>query len=293
VSPELVAFALGVNRVLTDAGYVLLAGTFIFWSLVWPDGRASRRLVVLSVVGTALLVLGTLTRAGVPVVLGGQLLGDALSPLLGAALLVRLAAVSATTFFLVDLIRQPIVRGRRIFALSVVVVIAATLVVQSDAVDGRWAALTIITSSGHLLATAAWLGGLVALAVVLIPGESPPALEGVRGRFGILANVSVIVLIASGLVQAAVAAGGIGPLVGSRYGLVLLIKVLFVGLMLVVGGFARRYAGRELFRERYHPSATLRGGSRRRRLVVVMGAELTIALVILSVSSLLVAVAPH
>ena len=40
MSPVLVEAALGLNRIVTYVGYVLLAGTFTFWSLVWPDGRA-------------------------------------------------------------------------------------------------------------------------------------------------------------------------------------------------------------------------------------------------------------
>ena len=295
MSHELIALALGANRVLTYAGYVLLAGTFTFWSLIWADGRRSPRLVVLSVVGTALLVFSTLARPGIPVILGGELLGDALSPLNGAVLLVRLAALSATAFFLVDLVQQPVVGGRRLFALGVVAVVASTLVVRTDADadGGRRNAVLLIASSGHILATAAWLGGLVALAVVLVPGgESPPELGRMTRRFAVLANASVTVLVVTGLIQSRVTAEGIGPLVSSGYGRLLLIKVVLVALMLVLGGLGRRYVGRELFRQRHYPAGMLGRSSGRRRIAVVMGAELTIALVILSVSSLLVVVPP-
>ena len=61
---ELVELALGANRVMTYAGYVLLAGTFTFWSLVWPEGRSDKRLVVLAVTGTGLLFLGTIGGPG-------------------------------------------------------------------------------------------------------------------------------------------------------------------------------------------------------------------------------------
>ncbi len=87
---ELVELALGANRVMTYAGYVLLAGTFTFWSLVWPEGRSDRRLVVLAVAGTGLLFLGTIGGPGIEMLFGAKLPGDVLTPLSGAALLVRL-----------------------------------------------------------------------------------------------------------------------------------------------------------------------------------------------------------
>jgi hypothetical protein len=39
MTQDLIDLALGANRVLTYAGYVLIAGTLTFWSVVWPDGR--------------------------------------------------------------------------------------------------------------------------------------------------------------------------------------------------------------------------------------------------------------
>ena len=133
MSPVLVEVALGLTRIVTYVGYVLLAGTFTFWSLVWPDGRRDRRLVRLAVIGTVLLALGTFADPAFRVALAGQPLADVLTPAIGAALLVRLAALAATAFFLVDLIRSPITGGRRVFAVLVVAVVASSMVVQSDA----------------------------------------------------------------------------------------------------------------------------------------------------------------
>ena len=75
MSPVLVEAALGLNRIVTYVGYVLLAGTFTFWSLVWPDGRADRRLVRLAVIGTSLLALGTLADPAIRLALGGATAG--------------------------------------------------------------------------------------------------------------------------------------------------------------------------------------------------------------------------
>ena len=167
---DLLDLALGANRVLTYAGYVLLAGTLTFWSVVWPDGRRNRRLVMLAVAGTTAMIIGTLAGPAIQLIFGGQLLGDIVTPLGGAAQLAgsprwwprvlpsrhhqrcggRLASH-----------RRPHSRvGDR-----------GAMVAQSNAIGGHWEIAKIAATGLHVLATCAWLGGLVALAAVLIPGE--------------------------------------------------------------------------------------------------------------------------
>src|SRR5215210_2444754 len=108
LNPELLHLALGLNRIITYTGYVLLAGTFAFWALVWPEGRADRRLVSLALIGTGLMVVGTI---GAPIILmsfGDRQAGDALAPLIGTAAIIRLAILVGIAFFLRDLIGSPI-----------------------------------------------------------------------------------------------------------------------------------------------------------------------------------------
>jgi len=304
VSPELVQLALGLNRVLTYGGYVLLAGTFTFWSLVWPEGQRDRRLVRLAVAGTTLMVVGTLADPAIRILLGGQALGEFMTPLSGAALLVRLAALAATAFFLVDVVRSEIRGWRRVFAVVVVAVIAGSMVVQTDAVGGQWQLLKVIATSGHVLATAAWLGGLVALAAVLIPRANlaeqdqhiPRAnlaeLDRLIPRFSLVAMFSVITLVITGTVHALAVAGGMAQLVDSLYGQVLLIKIVVFGAMLLLGHYGRKYAARVAFRRVHHQTEVLENSRGVHSLAIVMGAELVIAFAILATTSVLVMVAP-
>ncbi len=304
MSPELAQLALGVNRVVTYGSYVLLAGTFAFWSLVWPEGRRDRRLVRLAVVGTTLMVVGTVADPVIRLALGGQALGEVVTPLSGAALLVRLAALAATAFFLVDLVRSEIRGWRRVFAIVVVAVIAGSMVVQTDAVGGRWELLKVIATSGHVLATAAWLGGLVALAAVLMPRANPAELDRLIPRanlaeldrliprFSRVALFSVITLVITGTVHALAVAGGMAQLADSRYGLVLLIKIGVFGAMLLLGHYGRKYAARVAFRRVHHQAEVLKNSRGEHSLAVVMGAELVIAFAILATTSVLVMVAP-
>ena len=291
---ELVVVALSAARVVAYAGYVLLAGILTFWSLVWPEGRSDRRLVVLVVAGIALLLASTLGTPAIRMLIGGELTGDIFTPLGGAALMVRLAALAAAAFFLVDLVRGPIVGWRRVLALGVVVVLAATLVAQSDTMAGRWAGLKIIVTTGHVLATAAWLGGLVALAAVLIPRNNLQQLDRLLPRFAMIVNVSVVILVVTGLAYALAAAGGLSPLVDSRYGLVLLVKTVIFAGMVVLGNLGRRYAARVAFRRMHYPAEMLRNDNTGvHSLARVLGLELAIAFVILSATSVLVLVSPH
>jgi copper transport protein len=289
---DLVDLALGANRVLSYAGYVLLAGTLTFWSVVWPDGRRNRRLIALTLAGTAAMIIGTLAGPAIQLIFGDRLLGDIITPLGGAAQLGRLAALVAAMCFLPDIISGAVVGWRRFVALTLVLVIAASMVAQSDAIGGPWEVAKIAATGLHVLATCAWLGGLVALAAVLIPGEKVQELDRLIPRFSRVAQLSVVTLVVTGVVHALAVAGGVYQLASSRYGLVLLIKITVFGLMLLMGNEGRKYAARAAFRQSHRqPDATVRVGGIS-TLAVVMGAELCIAFVILSTTSLLVMVAP-
>jgi len=290
---DLVDLALGANRVLTYAGYVLLAGTLTFWSVVWPDGRRNRRLVMLTLAGTAAMIIGTLAGPAIQLIFGGRMLGDVVTPLGGAAQLVRLAALFAAMFFLPDIISGAVVGWRRVVALSLVLAIAASMVAQSNAIGGHWEVAKIAATGLHVLATCAWLGGLVALAAVLIPGEQVQELDQLIPRFSRVAQLSVVTLLVTGTVHALAVAGGVTQLATSRYGFVLLIKVSIFGLMLLMGNEGRKYAARAAFRQLHQPPEGTVRTSSISALAVVMGAELCIAFVILSTTSLLVLVAPH
>jgi putative copper export protein len=293
VIQDLVDLALGANRVLTYAGYVLLAGTLTFWSVVWPDGRRNRRLVMLTLAGTAAMIIGTLAGPSIQLIFGGRMLGDVVTPLAGAAQLVRLAALFAAMFFLPDIISGAVVGWRRVVALTLVLTIAASMVAQSNAIGGHWEVAKIAATGLHVLATCAWLGGLVALAAVLIPGEQVQELDQLIPRFSRVAQLSVVTLLVTGTVHALAVAGGVTQLATSRYGFVLLIKVSIFGLMLLMGNEGRKYAARAAFRQLHQPPEGTVRTSSISALAVVMGAELCIAFVILSTTSLLVLVAPH
>ena len=97
---------LGAARMLSFCGYVLLAGAFLLWGLVWPEGRADKRLLGVAVAGIAITTLGSLASPAAELLMTDRSLAAVLPPLAGAALLVRLAALSALAFFLADLLSE-------------------------------------------------------------------------------------------------------------------------------------------------------------------------------------------
>lgn len=290
---QYVELALGAIRVVLYAGYVLLAGTLVFWVLVWPDGRRDRRLLLLARAGTALLALATLGGPAVEITLGDRLWGDILTSTDAVGLSLRLASVAAAAFFLTDITAAPLTGRRALLPGAIVLGLAASMVIQSNAVGGDWEALKVVATAGHLLATASWLGGLTALAAVIIPREYLTELDTLIPRFSTVAFVSVVVLVATGTLHALAVAGGVAALTESTYGLVFGIKIVVFTGMLVLGNHGRRYASRVAARAATATTdAQVKAGSGVHSLAVVMGAELAIALAILGTTSLLVRVAP-
>jgi len=186
-----------------------------------------------------------------------------------------------------------LVTYQAVFIVGVVLLLAISMVMASNAVGGPWEDAKIVATLGHVIATAAWLGGLVALAAVLIPGEHLTELDRLIPRFSVVAATSVAVLVVTGVVHALAIAGGVEPLVTSTYGLVLFLKCAIFAAMLLLGNYGRTYAARVAVRARHSDERGMRRSQSVHSLAVVMGAELAIAFVVLATTSALVLVAPQ
>lgn len=92
----------------------------------------------------------------------------------------------------------------------------------------------------HLLATAVWLGMLVQLGMFLLwmrdrtAEERSALLPGHLERFSVIAATSVVVLIASGSVNALIQIPSFDALLHTAYGRALVIKLVIVALLLLV-----------------------------------------------------------
>jgi putative copper resistance protein D len=103
-----------------------------------------------------------------------------------------------------------------------------------------------LTADGlHLIAAAAWIGGLVSLVLLLARVRrnrtvaSASLARHAVGRFSALGIVSVATLLATGTVNAWILVGSFHALVGTEYGRLLTIKMVAFAVMLAFAAFNR------------------------------------------------------
>ena len=156
--------------------------------------------------------------------------------------------------------------------------------------------LLVLADTAHVLAVSTWLGGLAMLlfalpiAVRLMDGrERIPLVAAAVGRFSRLALTAVALLLLSGIVQSIVLVGAFDAFVETAYGRLVLAKItLFLGLI-SLGAYNQR---RLLPRLRMVAG----GGEEPERAAALLrrsvACEVALALVVLSLASVLVATEP-
>ena len=134
------------------------------------------------------------------------------------------------------------------------------------------AALTIALLALHVAAVGVWCGGLILL-IFVKDIRTTPIVEWFSQRAAIL----IAVVVATGVVQALLLMDGIGNLTKTSYGKALIAKVCVVGIMLICAAIVRR---------RFYESGVS-------RLRAVLCAEVVVGLVVLSITSGMVAASPR
>ncbi|MGW7026770.1 copper resistance CopC/CopD family protein [Streptomyces xanthophaeus] len=120
--------------------------------------------------------------------------------------------------------------------------IAATWALSEHASTGIQSGIAMPVDILHLLAVAAWLGGLAALLLALhkVPGIERSAVR----RFSTVALVSVTVLAVTGVYQAWRQLGSWSALTGTDYGRLLLLKIGLVAVLLAIAYLSRKWTAR-------------------------------------------------
>ncbi|MFE7764904.1 FixH family protein [Streptomyces sp. NPDC057438] len=258
----LISFLYGTGRAVAYAAFALLAGAVAFVLICWPAGAAVRRVQRLLAAGwigllgsTVVLMMlrGPYEQGSGVTPSGDPATAEAHVPVderIYVALAIRLLLLAACGVYLVLLVGQSGqsgnsddgVKGRswsrgRLGAAggALAVGLSATWVMTNHASEGVQVWLALPVTALHLLAMAAWLGGLVTLAVGLRHGLTPAAVE----RFSLVAAGSVTVLVLTGLYQSWRGLGSWAALFDSEYGRLLLIKIGCVALMLGAAWFSR------------------------------------------------------
>lgn len=229
------AFALLVWRPAVQAETMLAspqaAGWFLAFSRRWIlTGLAG---AFIGTVSLAALQAAQTTGSGDPYWIRLLLLFD---PHESGTIWSRFGLLGLTAFLTRDL--PP--AGRRaarpwweVFALGLALLLTYSLSGHSAALG---APLPVALDWLHMAAMAVWMGGLFALAALLLQGrhgDMPAA--GLVPRFSRLALLCVIVLAATGTYSALLHVRSPAALIGTRYGQALIIKLILFGLLIGLG----------------------------------------------------------
>jgi copper transport protein len=283
--------AFPVARWIGYAGLVLLVGAVLVLTLLWPqrlDRSGPTRVIWL---GAGLVALSTLAELylQIPYTAGGAVFDirgadvqEVLSSQYGAAHLVRLGVLVAALILM-----RPIIKGKGFGADRVLLGALGVIGVITWSISGHPSAskvplVTVAADLLHISAMSVWLGGLVMLAVFLLPKASAGELGAIVPVWSRWATYAVAVLVLTGVAQAIVLVGSVDALVTSTYGWLLLVKASLVLGILGVAGLSRRMVA---------PVEAQADGSARRLRGFVF-AEAGVAVVVLGLTSVLVQTTP-
>jgi copper resistance protein D len=144
------------------------------------------------------------------------------------------------------------------------------------------------SDTAHLLAAGAWLGCLPALAALLsrlIRSPTARAIDEcakVTVRFGNWAALCVAVIVVTGIVNAYYLLPGVRALLETRYGNLLLLKLLILSIMLAIAAVNRTRLTAGLRAETGNPAARVGAAGRLRRNVWVEQALGAIVIVLVA-----------
>lgn len=278
---------LGLFRWFANMSLAVLFGALVLIALAWPNG--------VEFVQTQKFLLATWAIAAVSAFLftgalaadiSGSSIGSTISPtgwgaLLdsahGKAAIIRFVFVVATVYA----VRNPtrvVDPGYRLQALGIPLVAVFSVAFNRP----EFGFVEWLAGGVHAVAMAVWFGGLVLLTrVVLVwPGEED-LVQAVRG-YAKYSMPALAVTVITGIVQMFRLDRGS---LGSNHGIVLIVKTLLVALMVFVGVAARQFIGTSV------------GGRRLKRTTVgrlrrALGIEAIIGVVVLAVTSWLLALTP-
>ncbi|MEU5033370.1 copper resistance protein CopC [Streptomyces rubiginosohelvolus] len=252
-----------IARYAAYGGFVLLVGGSAFVLACWRGGATALPMQRLVVRGWLTLTAATLVMLLLrnPYTGSGKFadafdlagLQAVLDTKPGAALVSRLLLLGAAALFIAVLFgtyarredereKKDLTFGLAVGGGVVATGIAATWAMSEHASTGIQANIAMPVDVLHLLAVAAWLGGLASLLVALY--RTPDIGSAAVRRFSAVAFGSVVVLAATGIYQSWRQVGSWSALTGTRYGQLLILKVALIAVLLAVAWFSRRWTGR-------------------------------------------------
>jgi copper transport protein len=279
--------AFGVVRAVQYAAIALGIGTLIFLLVCWRPQEASaeaaaafrRRVRALMLVAAAAGVLSALAAIVLQgAVAGGTSFWDALdADVVRDVLDTRFGLYwgLGVLVWLATLVWRPAV-----FALALLPALGGHASVQSPV------AVLLPANVLHVVAMAAWLGGVIVLVFALrtatsrVGAEDRPRLLGaVVGRFSQLAGIAIATVLVTGIVQSIVEVRTVPNLVETAFGRAVLVKIALLAGIIALGALNRR---------RHLPRLAVSGAALRRTLQV----EVALGLAAIATTGALAGYAP-
>ncbi len=254
----------GAVRFGVYASVLTLIGGLVFVLWLWPEGRRSRRArlllwgawwvgLVVTIVGFA---IEGIYAAAFPLrdLLNTSVLTDTWHSHYGEYAALRVGALILTIPVLRHLFGRASAeaaaddrRGRaRSGAISFVVagLLTASLMFVMHATTGRWVPFALVADAFHILGASIWLGGIVVLAIAVLPAADDTVLDRVVPRFSRLAMVCIAAVVASGTFQAIRQVGSVSALRSTDYGQILIAKLLAFAALVVAAAFTLEVVNR-------------------------------------------------
>jgi putative copper resistance protein D len=165
----------------------------------------------------------------------------------GAVWLVRTAALLVAAIAAWSSTRRPRIAATILAAAGVAALSTLAWSGHAGATEGLTGTVHRISDALHMIAAAIWLGAIAAFLILLRPRRHglPPQRIALAARsldrFGRVGTICVLVITATGLVNAQLILGleNAGRSIASPYGQLLLIKLLLFGAMLVLAAANR------------------------------------------------------
>jgi len=240
-------------RGLTIAAQTLAVGGVVFMLVVArplrvvdpsadPMRRSWKKLIVLSSLGLAVAQVTSISINSAVLMVTADL---SLAEIIGANFFLA-GVVSIMAGMSLALVARNSIRLDWHWPLVLAVVILAASVMTTHAVSRTQdRALLASATALHQAATAAWVGGLPYLLIILSRCADEGVCETIARRFSRLAMVAVGVLVAAGLVLAFFYVGSPSAVYGTAYGLMVGVKVVLFGVLILLGALnfrsLRRY----------------------------------------------------
>jgi cytochrome c oxidase assembly factor CtaG/putative copper export protein len=248
-----VRVALPASKMLVNLSAATMIGALVLalWALSRSDRAYARAIDIAAASATLLTLVSALTAlltflnvSVVPLTLdrgfGAQLLFFLTQLALGQAWLITTLLAAAVAVLCIAVSNQTALFFVGLLAAGTLVPLA----LQGHAAGTASHAMAITSLGLHVLFVSVWLGGVVSL-VLLKPLLAPERLATVVARFSTLAIVSFVVVVVSGVANAAVRLGSWEAL-ATGYGQLVLVKVAAMVALGALGWWQRGYAVRRL-----------------------------------------------